>query len=155
MYQLSHKITAFLMAFVVLFSTMSITVSMHFCGDNLIDLSVSGHAAVCENETHSSHCEMESSEMASCQMESMQESNCEMKKDCCTDKEIKIKKSQKDLKNNSLVSVNLKQDIFFIAFVYSYVNQFKSNTRNNNSYYNYHPPPLIKSIYKLDEVYLI
>lgn len=38
------------MAFVVLFSTMSFTISSHFCGDNLVGVSYFGKAKTCGME---------------------------------------------------------------------------------------------------------
>ena len=40
MKKISHKILATVMAFVVLFSTMSFTIDMHFCGDTLVATSM-------------------------------------------------------------------------------------------------------------------
>ena len=40
MKKISHKILATVMAFVVLFSTMSFTIDMHFCGDTLVAVSM-------------------------------------------------------------------------------------------------------------------
>ena len=40
MKQFSHKIMALVMAFVVLFSTMSFTVNMHYCGDTLVETAI-------------------------------------------------------------------------------------------------------------------
>ena len=48
--QVFHKITSMLMAFVVLFSTMSFTIDMHYCGDTLVDTSVFGKAHSCGME---------------------------------------------------------------------------------------------------------
>ena len=41
------KITALLMAFVVLFSTMSFTISEHYCGDHLVDSGLFSKAENC------------------------------------------------------------------------------------------------------------
>ncbi|MDX6747983.1 hypothetical protein SHK09_14385 [Polaribacter sp. PL03] len=44
------KITSFLLAFLVLFSTFSFTVESHYCGDFLIDSSYLGEAEVCKSD---------------------------------------------------------------------------------------------------------
>jgi len=154
MKQLSHKILAVVMAFVVLFSTMSFSISMHYCGDDLVGLAIFEKASTCEEEEHVAHCEMEMMESSSCQMQDSMKMSCEMKKDCCTDKEIQID-SQKDLKNNTLDSFQFSKTVFVVAFVYTYKALFNELETKNNSFLVYHPPPLIKPIYKLDEVYLI
>ncbi len=73
MKQITHKIVSLLMAFVVLFSTMSFTVSMHFCGDVLVDSSMLSSAESCGMETQdfSSEC-------------------VTFKKNCCDDKQIVV-----------------------------------------------------------------
>ena len=43
MKQLLNKILSLSMAFVVLFSTMSLTVDMHYCGDTLVDTAIFIH----------------------------------------------------------------------------------------------------------------
>ena len=47
MKQFFHKTASFLMAFVVLFSTMSFTVDMHYCGDTLVDTAIFEKADSC------------------------------------------------------------------------------------------------------------
>ena len=44
------KISSVLMAFIVLFSTMSFSISEHYCGDNLVDSSLFSTAESCGME---------------------------------------------------------------------------------------------------------
>ena len=48
--QIFHKISSFLMAIVVLFSTMSFTINMHYCGDNLVETVIFHKAKGCGME---------------------------------------------------------------------------------------------------------
>ena len=45
-----HKIMAFAMTFVVLFSTMSFTVNMHYCGGTLVETALFQKAKGCGME---------------------------------------------------------------------------------------------------------
>ncbi|WP_417620071.1 HYC_CC_PP family protein, partial [Oceanihabitans sediminis] len=47
MKQLIHKIVSLSMAIVVLFSTMSFTIDMHFCGDTLMDTAIFQQVKTC------------------------------------------------------------------------------------------------------------
>ena len=72
MKQVSHKILATVMAFVVLFSTMSFTVDMHFCGDTLVATSMFQKATGCGME-------MEKPAAEGCAF---------VKSNCCKDKQM-------------------------------------------------------------------
>ena len=69
-----HKITSILMAFVVLFSTMSFTIDMHYCGDTLVETAVFHKAKGCGME-------MEKPSVDDCSI---------AKKNCCDDEQLAI-----------------------------------------------------------------
>lgn len=127
-----------LMAFVVLFSTMSFTIDMHFCGDTLMDTAIFHKAKTCdmkmETATASSECST-------------------IKKDCCKDEQVVIK-GQDELKI-SFDKLTLEKQIFVASFVHSYINLFETVEDETNTFSEYPPPLIVKSIYKLDETYLI
>lgn len=133
-----HKIASVFMAFVVLFSTMSFSVGMHFCGDALVDSAMFQKANSCgmeiQNETTSSDCET-------------------VDKNCCHDEEILVK-GQKELKV-SFNSLDFQQQVFIASFVYSYIYPLIEVRENATTFDDYPPPIIVKTIYKLDEVYLI
>ena len=108
MKQVFHKIMSMLMAFVVLFSTMSFTVDMHYCGDTLV-------------ETAFFH------KTKGCGMEMIKEvptEGCSInKKDCCTDKQLLVE-GQQELKI-SFDNLSLDEQIFVTSLVYSYINLFE------------------------------
>lgn len=128
------------MAIVVLFSTMSFSVDMHYCGDHLVDFSVLDKVDTC----------MMKAEM------SKPSSSCavmNMKMDCCTDVEITIE-GQDDLKI-TFDQVTYEQQLFLASFVYSYSNLFEELDENVISFRDYLPPPLIRDIQILDQTFLI
>lgn len=133
-----HKIMAISMAFVVLFSTMSFSVGLHYCGNTLVDTALFEKAKSCgmelQKKTSSSNCPV-------------------MEKNCCHDEEILIK-GQNELKI-SFDSLDLHQQIFITSFVYSYINSFIEPKEKGNIFDDYPPPFIVKNIHKLNEVYLI
>ncbi|MBL4604401.1 MAG: hypothetical protein JKY02_01675 [Flavobacteriaceae bacterium] len=133
MKQTFHKIVSLLIAFVVLFSTMSFTINMHYCGAALVDTSIFHKVKTCGMEMQ----------------KTITDSDCSItKKDCCTDKQIKIE-GQDELK------ITFDQQVFVASFVYTYTNLFKGLEKNVNSYRDYPSPSVVSDIYKLDETYLI
>lgn len=132
------KISSFLMALVVLFSTFSFAVDQHYCGDVLVDFSFFGKAE-------------------SCGMEVQQTSNtCEydfIKKDCCHDKTLSID-GHNDLKI-SFEKLNLEQQKFVVSFIYSFINLYEGLDTKVLPFKDYSPPPLIRDVQVLDQTFLI
>jgi len=138
MKQVINKIAAVLMAFVVLFSTMSFTISEHYCGDYLVNSSLFSKAE-------------------SCGMEMQKPSptkDCSVNKDnCCSDVLTHIE-GQSELKTD-LSNLNVDQQVFVASFVYTYVNLFEGLDRNVVPFKNYSPPLIVRDIQVLDSVFLI
>ena len=138
MKQVSHKIASLLMAFVVLFSTLSFTVDMHFCGETLVDTALFHKARTCGMETQNP------SSSDACSMS---------KKNCCSDKQLVIE-GQNELQL-SFDSLSFEQQQFVVAFVYTYSTLFEGLDCNLSSFETYKPPRVIRQLFKLDETYLI
>ena len=137
MKQVSHKIASFLMAFVVLFSTMSFTIDMHYCGDTLVETAIFHKAKGCGME-----------------MQNPSSTDCAVtKKNCCTDVQITIE-GQDELKI-SFDKLTLDQQVFIASFISTYINLFEGLDNNVSSYETYKPPLVIRQIFKIDETYLI
>ncbi|TDQ30105.1 HYC_CC_PP family protein [Tenacibaculum caenipelagi] len=134
-----QKIASITMALIVVFSTMSFTVSSHFCGDILVGTSYFGKAKSCgmemSQETKSNDCSV-------------------MKENCCHD-EASVIQGQDDLKITSLDYLSLDQQVFIASFYYSYINLFEELHDKVIPFKNYTPPLVVKDIHVLDEVYLI
>jgi hypothetical protein len=101
MKQFIHKSIAICMAFVVLMTTMSFTVDMHYCGNTMVDYSFFHNASTCKME--------KAILTASCGSPEVK------KKSCCSDEQLIIQ-GQDDLKNKFLlhglyilISIFLKQ----------------------------------------------
>ena len=132
-----HKIMSFAMAFVVLFSTMSFTVNMHYCGDTLVETAVFHKAKGCGME-------MQKPSTESCAI---------TKKNCCDDKQL-IVEGQDELQLQVDI-ISFEQHLFIASFVYTYINLFEGLDNNVTSYETYEPPLVIRQIFKIDETYLI
>ncbi|MBD0833430.1 hypothetical protein ICJ83_14940 [Aestuariibaculum sp. TT11] len=125
------------MAFVVLFTTMSFTVDMHFCGDTLVEMAVFHKAEGCG--------------MA---MEMPATNTCSLtKKGCCDDKQLVIE-GQDELQQ-SFQKLSFNQQLFISSFVYTLVHLFESSESNVVTAEAYKPPLVTRQIFKLDETYLI
>ncbi|SEL76439.1 hypothetical protein SAMN04488008_105135 [Maribacter orientalis] len=140
MKEVLHKITSILMALIVLLSTMSFSVDMHFCGDHLVDFSMFDMVDTCmmkaEMSKTSSSCEI-----------------MEMEKSCCSDVEVTIE-GQDDLKI-SFDRFTFDQQQFVYSFTYSLITLFQGKDDNIISFKDYVPPPLLRDVQILDQTFLI
>ncbi len=133
-----HKTTSLFLALVVLFSTMSFTIDMHYCGDILVDTALFSKAKVCGMEMQ----------------QTAFKKDCSItKKNCCDEKQIVVE-GQDELKL-SVDSITFKQQLFVTTFIQSYINLFEGLEVNDNLFKNYTTPLVVKDIQKLDETYLI
>lgn len=133
-----HKTIAIVLATLVLFSTMSFTVDMHFCGDMMVDYAIGDSATTCGMEHEPSH--------NTCESEVQDDS-------CCTDKQIVVE-GQDEIKA-SFDTLSFEQQVFVATFFYSYINLFEGLDENIIPFKAYNPPFLIRDIQKLHETYLI
>ena len=125
------------MAFVVLFSTMSFTVDMHYCGESLMDIAIFHKVETCGMD-----------------MEKPASDTCSIsKKGCCNDEQVVL--DGQDELQLSFNKISFDQKIFIASFVYAYINLFESDDKKVVSFEDYEPPRVIKQIFKLDETYLI
>lgn len=137
MKKILHKIASILMAFVVLLSTMSFTISMHYCGDMLVETAILYEAEGCGME-----------------MEKPSSKNCAIiKKGCCNNEQVSIE-GQDELQLQ-VDTLSLKQQIFLTSFAHTYNNLFKGLSKNISSYEEYEPPLVKSQLFKIDESYLI
>ena len=132
------KISCFIMALFVLFSTFSFTVEKHFCGEFLVDIAYFGHAENCSGELTIDNCEA---------------GPVNKMKDCCKD-EVQKFEGQDDLKL-SFNDFDLDQQLILVAFSASFTIVFEGSTSGIVSNEYYPPPLLIKDRVILHEVFLI
>ena len=139
MKEVLHKIMAFFMALVVVFSTMSFTINMHYCGDTLVEAAIFHKAKGCGMELQ----------------QPITKSGCSVeKKGCCTDKHVTVK-GQDELIVKTIDDLDVNQQLFVATFTYSYLNLFEGLPELVIPHKNYSPPILVTDIQVLDQVFLI
>lgn len=128
------------MALIVLFSTMSFSVDMHFCGDHLVDFSIIGNADTCMMQTKKSE------PVDPCP-------SMNMTMDCCNDVEL-THIGQDDLKI-SFDKIALDQQVFLSTLLYSDIHLFEGYDQDVILFKDYSPPRLIRDTLILDQTFLI
>ena len=126
------------MAFVVLFSTMSFTISEHYCGEMLVDSALFSKAESCGMEMQ------KPAPLEGCSIQ---------KESCCNNVLVQIE-GQSELKTN-LSDLSHEQEVFIALYIDSYLNLFEGLDNNIVPFRYYSPPLLIRDIQLLDEVFLI
>ena len=113
------KITSALLAFLVLFSTLSFTVESHYCGGFLMDISVIGEADDCGMK--------------------VEQTMAADKTNCCKD-EVIITEGQDELHPASFDTLNFEKQQFLTTFYSSYLNLVKEKSSRNIIYKDFHRP---------------
>jgi len=134
--QIAHKIFSLSLALLVLFSTVSLTVEKHYCGNKLIDVSIF---------TEGHKCGMEDS--------SMRQEVITTKK-CCKDV-VEVVEGQDELRINDFDDLEKHLEWFISSFIYFYEAIYTSVPKQIIPHKNYSPPNLVYDIQLLDDVFLI
>ncbi|WP_335964285.1 hypothetical protein [Galbibacter sp. PAP.153] len=133
-----QNIATCLMALVVLFSTMSFTIDMHYCGNKLVDVALLKPAK---------NCGMDMQNDAS-------SSNTLTKSHCCTDEHLVVE-GQKELKVSSFDKLTFHQQVILVSYVFSSINLFEGLEENVIPFKDYAPPLLVSEIHLENETFLI
>lgn len=128
------------MALLVLFSTLSFSGGMHFCGDSLVDFALFESVDTCGMKAGPAKAS------ASCEM-------LEIDMDCCSDMAFVVE-GQQEL-NLSFDSLAFDQQVFVTSFVYTYLGLFEGPSEESPHFRDYAPPPLIRDVQILDQTFLI
>lgn len=139
MLRVIHKFIALIMAIVVLFTTMSFTVDMHYCGDTLVDFSFVQDVKTCG---------MEKVEPAKCCSNSMIS-----KKSCCSDEQL-IVRGQVNLMQD-FSQLTFEQQKFVVSFAYSYISLFEGTASKKISFIDHLPPFIRRDLQVLHQTFLI
>lgn len=132
----SYKLVSFALSFLVLFSTLSLTIEKHFCGDVLIDVAIFSESEKCKDDI------------------AEKTKHDSIKKSCCKD-EIDVVEGVSQLTTNSFEDIDTIEKQVLIAYGLSYVNLFEGLPNLVIPHKDYTSPILIKDIQVLDETYLI
>lgn len=132
---------SFVMAVLVLFSTMSFTVEKHFCGKSLVGHAVFSSVQKCKSETRS------------CGVEGMM-GHMKMDKDsCCSDKTERIL-GQDELNLHS-VSLDIVPQTFIVLMSFVFVDLLPEISLELIFYPPYEPPQLVCDVQVMFQVFTI
>lgn len=133
-----QKITSFIMALVVMFSTMSFAINKHYCMDHLVDVSVIFPAD-------------------SCGMDMMTTPPAEGEQfnasPCCSEEHIAIE-GQDEINTTDSLSIEISKS-FVAAFVYTFNALYVEEFSEQPEYKDYSPPLITKDLPVIYETYLI
>ncbi|WP_224489930.1 HYC_CC_PP family protein [Robertkochia flava] len=132
------KISAMLMAFVVMFSTMSFSINKHYCMDHLVDVSLILPAEDCGMDM------MMAETTKGEQVDATP---------CCSEEHILIE-GQDEVSPAQDGSSEVPQ-VVIAAFMYSFSLFFEEETPERPEFKDYSPPLLIKDLPVFYESYLI
>lgn len=135
-----HTFT-FVMAFLVLFSTMSFTVEKHFCGKSLVGHAVFSSVEKCESEMHS------------CGVEGKMSSMKMSMDSCCSDQTESI--FGQDELNVYSHSFEFTPQSFIIPMSFLMVELIPEVSPEVISYPHYEPPQLVYDLQLLCQVFTI
>ncbi|WP_456377019.1 HYC_CC_PP family protein [Lutibacter sp.] len=135
------KIAAILMTFVVLFSTMSFSISEHYCGEHLVDSALFSKAESCGMASDNYR-------------KQTPNKDCSFQKDNCCDDIIKQIEGQNELKTN-ISNLTFEQQLFVASFVYSYINLFEGLETNVVPFKDYSHPLLVCNLQITYQVFII
>lgn len=116
------------MALLVLASTVSWTVDKHICMGRVMDISLFAHADDCGMDM-------------------------DMETSCCDEESFTVQ-GQDDLKI-ALEKFDLGQQVFLVSFVQTYFQLFDLDSDGPSTFNAYNPPPLIRDVQVLDQIFLI
>lgn len=134
-----HKSLATVMAMLVLFTTLSFTVDMHYCGGSLVEMTVIGQLEGCGME--------KAPQSVICEAPSMTQSSC------CSDQHLSVQ-GQNELQL-TFDKLSFEQQVFIASFVYSYHKAFENFDNAIVGFKDYSPPPLIRDVQVMDQSFLI
>jgi hypothetical protein len=137
MKKFSLKIASILMAFVVVFTTLSFTVDMHFCGDTLVETAIFQKVKGCGME-----------------LQKLSKEDCVVKSNnCCNDKQLTIDGQQELQVSSSAFSF---EQIVYITSILNIDKEFsKVIDKNISLYKGYTLQLVIRQLYKITETYII
>lgn len=132
---LFRKIMSMFMALTVVLASFSFSIEQHFCGSNLVDVSVV-------------------SKVESCCCPALKDDSLQLKKkSCCSN--ISIVFEGFDNYQNAISTEFIKAPVFVETPAVQFPVAYVFGTTTKVPYANYNPPPVITDIQVRDQVFLI
>lgn len=150
----SHKALALFMAFLMFSSSIGFSMDMHYCGDELKSFSFFGEAEACEmmhpkqeKKCNHSCCKSSKKEIKSCHNSGITKGNC-----CHNERFVIDNGGELEIAHFSLEQ--FQQVLVAVIVFFPNVKLFKTTSKQVN-YTCYNPPPLLKDIPILHQVFRI
>ncbi len=142
-----------MMAFLMFFSSVGITMDMHYCGGKLMSVSFIENAKTCHDITRENHATMKN--CPNHKKIKAEKEGCSEDKNCCSNKTIKFQSSQdqKIQTNDFVVTKQLKQ--FVVAYVAVFFADGYELDVEAANIDKYKPPLLERDIPVLNQSFLI
>lgn len=141
------KITSFLLAWIVLLSTLSFTLNQHFCGDHLMNTAWFAKAQSCSLMANNEACSLNAGKSDPTSEKTV------LEKSCC--KEVTQTFDGQKVLKHSFEDMTLDQQVFLVSFAYAYIAIFEGDDSDRDLFIDYTPPPLIEDVLILNQTFLI
>ena len=136
------QLVSMAMAVLVLFSTLSISIEKHYCGEHLVDVAIFSEAESCGME------------MADMDLSTSEDGPSISKKTCCTDV-VNLLEGQDELSVEKTKELSQHQKVFLFSFTYVFSGLFELEPQQQVPFEHYAPPNVIEDIQALNQVFLI
>ena len=149
----SYKISAFLLAFLMLSSSVGFSLDLHYCQGNFKNLAFFKQAETCHDlakKASSEHCKKM---QKPCHKKDITKSGVECENSCCSHNTILIE-ADTDLFSAKIIKTDFLSTDFIVAFVYSFITNY-SSAEYANKYILYKPPLPDKDLSVLYQSFLI
>jgi len=133
-----RKISSFLLALMLLFSTLSFTLESHYCNDVLVDFSLFGNVESCD---------MDADHKAPI-------SGCEISKENCCD-ETQVVIDGQNSENITSTHLTKAQQSFLVSYINTTFHLFEGAQTELDPFRNYRPPLLVRDVQVLEQTFLI
>jgi hypothetical protein len=145
---------ALFMAFLMFSSSIGFSMDIHFCGNELKSFSFFGEAEPCEmmqveqkNESTRSCCHSPKKEIKSCHNKEVTKGNC------CHNERLVLDNGGEFESSN--ISIEQFQQVLFTVILFSKNFYLFETSKEQVTYAHYNPPPLIKDVSILHQVFRI
>lgn len=151
--QRTYRYFALIMAFLMLFSSTSFAIDMHYCGGELKSINLFRKAKTCHELSGDSEKPMKDCPHHKKMM--VDKKACPEDKGCCSNKTVQLESDQdhKVQANDILISKQLKQ--FVIAYVAVFIETDYRLEREVANFAYYRPPLIQKDIPVLNQAFLL
>jgi len=130
-----QKTASVALALLVLFSTLSVSIEKHYCGDHLVDVALFSDAKKCG-------------------MTSGDDGESSMAENCCKDV-VDLIEGQDELNLEKTELLTSAQKVFIFSFAYVFSGLSIPEPLDDPPFQHYSPPEVIQDIQVLNEVFVI